>query len=57
MNSTVEVIITNIKLLVDRNMSPFQYLKSINRAQTIGVLSEFEVRQIKKEIKNYRVKP
>ena len=56
MNTTTKTIITNIKQLIDRNISPFQYLKSIDKAQSIGVISEFEVNQVKQAIQNYKVK-
>ena len=54
MNTTTKTIITNIKQLIDRNISPLQYLKSIDKAQSIGAISEFEVNQVKQAIRNYR---
>ena len=56
MNTTTKTIITNIKQLVDRNINPLQYLKSIDKAQSIGVISEYEVNLVKQEIQQYKVK-
>ena len=56
MNTTTKTIITNIKQLIDRNINPLQYLKSIDKAQSIGAISEFEVNQVKQAIQNYKVK-
>ena len=56
MNATTKTIIANIKQLIDRNISPLQYLKSIDKAQSIGAISEFEVNQVKQAIQQYKVK-
>ena len=56
MNTTTKTIIANIKQLIDRNINPLQYLKSIDKAQSIGVISEYEVNQVKTAIQQYKVK-
>ena len=56
MNNTVKTIVANIKQLIDRNINPLQYLRSIDKAVSIGVISGYELNQVKQSIQNYRVK-
>ena len=50
-HSLVSTVTRNIKQLIERNLNPLSYLRSIDKAYYLGVLSRYEYKQIQANVR------